>query len=50
MCFRLAAAERRRTEPVDESTVVDDVFGYLDNEEEKLGQADPSAFKDLPSK
>ena len=30
--------------------MVDDVFGYLDNEDDKGNQQDPSAFKDLPNK
>ena len=36
-------------EPED-ATVVDDVFGYLDDVEDKSGQAGPNILKDLPKK
>ena len=34
----------------EDSTVVDDVFGYLDDVEDKESQAAPNALKDLPTK
>ena len=43
-------AERKRNEPVDDSQVIDDVFGFIDDEDEKEVKKDPSAFKDLPQK
>ena len=44
-------AEKKRTEePVDDSQVIDDVFGYLENEDDKEVKREPSAFKDLPNK
>ena len=43
-------AERKRNEPVDDSQVIDDVFGYLQNEDDKDVKRDPAAFKDLPQK
>ena len=43
--------EKKATdEPVDDSKVVDDVFGYLENEDDKDVKREPSAFKDLPNK
>ena len=43
-------AEKKKTEPVDDSQVIDDVFGFIDDEDEKDVKRDPSAFKDLPQK
>ena len=43
-------AEQKRNEPLDESQVVDDVFGFIQNEEDKEMKSEPSAFKDLPQK
>ena len=43
-------AEKKKNEPVDDSQVIDDVFGYLENEDEKDVKREPSAFKDLPQK
>ena len=43
-------AEKKKSEPVDDSQVIDDVFGYLENEDEKDVKREPSAFKDLPQK
>ena len=35
---------------MDDSQVIDDVFGFIDDEDEKEVKKDPSAFKDLPQK
>ena len=43
-------AEKKKSEPVDDSQVIDDVFGFIDYEDEKEVKKDPSAFKDLPQK
>ena len=43
-------AEKKKSEPVDDSQVIDDVFGFIDDEDEKEVKKDPSAFKDLPQK
>ena len=49
--FRIKEAEKKRDEePVDDSQVIDDAFGYLENEDDKDERRDPSAFKDLPQK
>ena len=47
---RMQEAEKKKNEPVDDSQVIDDVFGYLENEDEKDVKREPSAFKDLPEK
>ena len=46
----LKEAEKKKNAPIDESTVVDDVFGYLEDEDSRGIQQEPSAFKDLPAK
>ena len=46
----MSEAEKKKNEPVDESAVVDDVFGFIDDEDSKGNQQQPSAFKDLPAK
>ena len=43
-------AEKKKNEPVDESQVIDDVFGFIENEDEKEVKREPSAFRDLPQK
>ena len=43
-------AEKKKSETVDDSQVIDDVFGFIDDEDEKEVKKDPSAFKDLPQK
>lgn len=49
--LRMGVAEKKRTdEPIDDSMIVDDVFGYLDSEDDNDVKRDPSAFKDLPKK
>ena len=48
--FRMMEAERKRNEPVDDSQVIDDVFGFIQDEEDKDIKRDPAAFKDLPQK
>ena len=48
---RMSAAEKKKSdEPVDDSHVIDDVFGYLESEDDNEVKKDPSAFKDLPKK
>ena len=47
----MSLAEKKKSdEPVDDSQVIDDVFGYLDSEDDNEVRRDPSAFKDLPKK
>ena len=47
----MSAAEKKKSdEPVDDSHVIDDVFGYLESEDDNEVKKDPSAFKDLPKK
>ena len=48
---RMSMAEKKKSDdPVDDSQVIDDVFGYLDSEDDNEVRRDPSAFKDLPKK
>ena len=35
-------AEKKKNEPVDESQVIDDVFGFIENEDEKEVKREPS--------
>ncbi|CAG0904558.1 unnamed protein product [Cyprideis torosa] len=45
---RMASAERRELEPVDDATMVEDLFGFLPGDGVSSGeQPPPSAFKDL---
>ena len=46
----MSEAEKKKNEPVDESAVVDDVFGFIDDEDSKGNHHQPNAFKDLPAK
>ena len=46
----MSEAEKKKNEPVDESAVVDDVFGFIDDEDSKGNHQQPNAFKDLPAK
>ena len=47
----MSAAEKKKSdEPVDDSHVIDDVFGYLESEDDNEVKKEPSAFNDLPKK
>ena len=43
-------AERKKDEPIDDSAVVDDMFGFLEEQKDSGSDAQaPSAFRDLPA-
>ena len=46
---RVINAQERADEPVDDSAVVDDMFGFLENQNDNISESQaPSAFRDLP--
>merc|ERR1711860_60286 len=46
---QVVQAQRRADEPVDDSAVVDDMFGFLENQNDNISESQaPSAFRDLP--
>lgn len=46
---RLRDAEIRMDQPIDDSAVVDDMFGFLEEQKDSNSEAPaPSAFRDLP--
>ena len=46
---QLVQAQQRADEPVDDSAVVDDMFGFLENQNDNISESQaPSAFRDLP--
>ena len=47
---KLRDAERRQEQPIDDSAVVDDMFGFLEEQKDSNSDAPaPSAFRDLPA-
>ena len=47
---RMSEAEMRKNEPIDDSAVVDDMFGFLEEQRDSVNEHQaPSAFRDLPA-
>ena len=47
---RMTEAEMRKNEPIDDSAVVDDMFGFLEEQRDSVSDHQaPSAFRDLPA-
>jgi hypothetical protein len=43
-------AQLRADQPVDDSAVVDDMFGFLEDQKDTISESQaPSAFRDLPA-
>ena len=48
---RMSAAEKKKSDdPVDDAQMIDDVFGFIESEDDNEVKKEPSAFKDLPKK
>ena len=46
----LIKAEMRADQPIDDSAVVDDMFGFLEDQKDTVSESQaPSAFRDLPA-
>lgn len=46
---RVENAQIRQDQPVDDSAVVDDMFGFLENQNDNVSESQaPSAFRDFP--
>jgi hypothetical protein len=51
-CFliRMVNAQIRADQPIDDSAVVDDMFGFLEDQKDTISESQaPSAFRDLPA-
>ena len=47
---KLKEAEMRKDQPIDDSAVVDDMFGFLEEQRDSVSESQaPSAFRDLPA-
>lgn len=46
---RMMNAQIRADQPIDDSAVVDDMFGFLEDQKDTISESQaPSAFRDLP--
>ena len=47
---RVEMAKNRHDQPIDDSAVVDDMFGFLEDQKDNVSESQaPSAFRDLPA-
>ena len=47
---RIEQARHRSDQPIDDSAVVDDMFGFLEDQKDNVSESQaPSAFRDLPA-
>ena len=47
---RIEQARYRSDQPIDDSAVVDDMFGFLEDQKDNVSESQaPSAFRDLPA-
>ena len=47
---RMEMAKTRADQPIDDSAVVDDMFGFLEDQKDNVSESQaPSAFRDLPA-
>ena len=47
---RVEMAKTRNDQPIDDSAVVDDMFGFLEDQKDNVSESQaPSAFRDLPA-
>merc|ERR550532_916705 len=47
---KMKEAEMRKDQPIDDSAVVDDMFGFLEEQRDSVSESQaPSAFRDLPA-
>ena len=47
---RMENIKMRNDQPIDDSAVVDDMFGFLEDQKDNVSESQaPSAFKDLPA-
>ena len=48
--IRVMNAQIRADQPIDDSAVVDDMFGFLEDQKDNISESQaPSAFRDLPA-